>query len=193
MQSRSSHHVVRKPWAADRDRRRRYAHYLDASRPYRRAHHHYLQTRRPLRRGSAGKTQLVSARLAPQPVDPHGPSPDRSALGGATGDRIERVDRHRVRLSLTANQFDAAAAKPRRRAFLPAHARPRYRLLYSRRAARGDPRNRPAAAARRRRLLSDFGVTIRAHGYRRSADVAAHDAKRVAARFPQRPHGVSAG
>ena len=54
------------------------------------------------------------------------------------------------------------------------------------------PRHRPAAAARRRRLLSDFGIALRAHGYRRRADVAAHDAKPAPARFPGRPHGVSA-
>ena len=47
---------------------------------------------------------------------------------------------------------------------------------------------RPAAAARRRRLLSGIRLALRAYGHRRHPHVAAHDARAIGARLPRRPH-----
>ena len=55
----------------------------------------------------------------------------------------------------------------------PAHARQGHRLLHSRRAARATACRRSAGAARRRGLLSLIGCTLRAHGYRQRAPLAA--------------------
>ena len=118
----------------------------------------------------------------------HRSASDRPDLGGAARDRIAGAGLGRVRLSVAGNQRHAAAAQQRRRPLQPAHARPRHGFLYSRRAAGTASRHRLAAAARRRRLLSDLRLAVRAHGHRRRAALAAHDPRAIGPRVPRRPH-----
>ncbi len=120
-------------------------------------------------------------------MDPQG---DRSALGGLSGGRRQGADLYRLRLPLARDQRNASQPQPpfRRGALQPAHARQGHRFLYSRRAARQAPRHRDEAAGRRRRLLSDIGLAVRASRRRQRPRLAAHDARAARQAVPRRPH-----
>ena len=162
---------------AKRRRRRRHPHHLAAPHPYRRRHHHHLQARRPLRRGRAGKAQLVPARLAQGRSDQDGSAPDRPGVGGAARGRQQGADLGGMRLSFAGRPTPCCATAAAGVARFSQHMLGRAMDFY----IPGVPlernsRHRIAAAARRRRLLSDVRLAVRPHGYRQRADVAAHDA-----------------
>ena len=121
---------------------------------------------------------------------------DRPALGGLSGGRRQGADPDRLRLPFARHQRNASRPQQefRRRAPQPAHARQGHRLLHSRRSAREAPRHRDEAAGRRRRLLPDLGLAVRASRRRQRPRLAAHDARatgrscsRMAAPFTCRP------
>ena len=86
--------------------------------PHQRIRLVHLHGRRRLRSGDAGEAELVPARLAAQRADQDGPQAVRHRLGGLSRIRLEAADRRAVRLSLAADQRDAAPTlAPGRRTF----------------------------------------------------------------------------
>ena len=100
------------------------------------------------------------------------PRLDRLGLGGAARRGRDRADPGGVRLPVARDQFDAAATLQRSGEIQPAHARQGDGFLYSGRAAGAAARHRLVSAARRRRLLPDLGLAVRASRHRQCPPLA---------------------
>ena len=152
--------------------------HLVPSRPHQRRHHRHLQAQRPLRRGGAEEAQLVPARLAQRRSRRRWTRTCSTSCGRSIARSAPRSrSRSSAAIARPPPTRCCAGALSGVAQTQPAHAGQGDRLLHPRRAAGGNPRCRPAPAARRRRLLSDLRLAVRASGRRQRAPLAAHDAR----------------
>ena len=173
-----------------RDRQRRHPHDDALQSAHQRNRVVHLYGERLLRWGGARKAELVPSRLAAQRADQDGSETVRHHLGGLSRVRVAASRRCALRLSLAADQRDAAPPfAPGGRTFA-AYARQRDRRAFHRHRDRGHSRHRDADAGGRRRILPDRFDALGAHRHRDGALLAAHEPQGAGAPVPRRQDGL---
>ena len=104
----------------------------------------------------------------------------------------ERLHQRRVRLSLAVDQLDAAQPQQGCRQEEPAYARQGDGLLHSRREAEEAARDRPQDAGRRRRLLSELRIALRAFRRRQRPPLAQDEPQGADRAVPRRQDAARA-